>query len=84
MNIGYEAEFSGMVAELDSLPADLRAVARVMAVVVEANPYRWPSVQGAGGEQVLEARFGCGRMRFTVTEGVVDIQGFGWIPDGHG
>lgn len=81
MSAGYQAEFAAMTADIDGLPADLWAVARVMAVLVEADPYRWPSVQAAGGRQVLEARFGCCRMQFTVTDGVVEIQDFGWSPD---
>jgi hypothetical protein len=87
MDTGYRATFAALTAEVPpGVSADLWAVARIMAVLVQDDPYRWPSVQFAGGEQVLEARFGCGRMQFTVTDGAVEIADFSWSPDddGHG
>ncbi|MDB5159687.1 MAG: hypothetical protein JWR50_4394 [Mucilaginibacter sp.] len=59
-----DVEFEALASDvMDMLPADRRAVARIVTDLVQSDPYRWPEAFGTFGEQVREARFECCRMR---------------------
>ena len=79
MDSAFNAVFESLTAEVtDTLPPDRWAVARIITGIVQNDPHRWPVVDGA---DVREARFGCCRMRYTLSDGAVEIQGLAWTDD---